>query len=61
MVQLLNSGQLPRDFWDWDFSAGFSWGPDAEEEGEAAAAAGQSAAPKHTINQLMTPSIELDH
>ncbi len=32
VVQLLNSGRLPRDFWDWEFSAGFSWGPDAEEE-----------------------------
>ena len=32
VVQLLNSGHLPHDFWDWDFSAGFSWGPDAEEE-----------------------------
>lgn len=32
VVQLLNSGHLPHNFWDWDFSAGFSWGPDAEEE-----------------------------
>ncbi len=32
VVQLLNSGHLPHDFWDWDFSAGFSWGPDADEE-----------------------------
>lgn len=32
VVQLLNSGHLPHDYWDWDFSAGFSWGPDAEEE-----------------------------
>lgn len=32
VVQLLNSGHLPHDFWDWDFCAGFSWGPDAEEE-----------------------------
>jgi len=44
VVQLLNSGHLPHDFWDWDFSAGFSWGPDADEE-EAQPA--EAAAGKH--------------
>jgi len=44
VVQLLNSGHLPHDFWDWDFSAGFSWGLDADEE-EAQPA--EAAAGKH--------------
>lgn len=43
VVQLLNTGQLQSDFWDWDYSAGFSWGPDAGEE-EAAAAEPQPGA-----------------
>lgn len=33
VVQLLSSGQLPHDFWDWDTSAGFSWGGDDGDEG----------------------------
>ena len=44
VVQLLNAGHLPHDFWAWDFSAGFSWGPDADEE-EAQPA--EAAAGKH--------------
>ncbi len=44
VVQLLNSGHLPHDFWDWDFSAGFSWGPDADE---AEAQPAEAAAGKH--------------
>lgn len=36
VVQLLNTGHLPHDFWDWDTSAGFSWGGNDEDEDEGA-------------------------
>ncbi|KAL0032363.1 hypothetical protein WJX79_007177 [Trebouxia sp. C0005] len=53
VVQLLNSGHLPHDFWDWDFSAGFSWGPDAdEEEAHPAEAAADGVEPMAASQQL---------
>lgn len=48
VVQLLSTGQLQSDFWDWDYSAGFSWGPDAGEE-EAPAVQSQPGWSHHTF------------
>ena len=44
MVHLLGSGHLPHDFWDWDTSAGFSWGGDDEAEEGAEPQAAESEA-----------------
>ncbi|DBA96565.1 TPA: hypothetical protein ACH3X1_015434 [Trebouxia sp. C0004] len=53
VVQLLNSGHLPHDFWDWDFSAGFSWGPDADEaEAQPAETAADGVEPMAASQQL---------
>ena len=56
VVQLLNTGQLPHDFWDWDTSAGFSWGGDDEDEGaepEGAESGADTGTHIHLIKQLI--------
>ncbi|KAG1677548.1 hypothetical protein FOA52_014446 [Chlamydomonas sp. UWO 241] len=50
VVELLQSGRLASDFWDWEQGAAFKWGMDEEEGSDAQ----QAAAPKPPGGKLAT-------
>eukprot|EP00798_Chlamydomonas_sp_ICE-L_P031102 gene31102-6232_t len=55
VVELLQSGKLAPDFWDWDMGAAFKWGMDEEEGTEEQ----QASAPKPPGSKLGQAAAEV--